>query len=207
MRMRPASLTAAAPPSRFQVTHSVSPIEVSASTRKVIAGGVELRRERPAARQVGPSSPWPMKSRPGRYLTSSTGISASAHDALRDAAHERPADQAMTVGAHHDHVDLFLLRRAQDFLRWRPHDPGGAERDAVPLQEALDRLEHLLGFVAVVVVDDAGAEHGLDPGRHGRLHVQHHQLVVGAGQALVGGQEGQGFLGVLAAVGGQQHLH
>ena len=36
MRMRPASLTAAAPPSRFQVTHSVRPIDVIASTRKVI---------------------------------------------------------------------------------------------------------------------------------------------------------------------------
>ena len=30
MRMRPASLTAAAPPSSCQVTHSVSPIEASA---------------------------------------------------------------------------------------------------------------------------------------------------------------------------------
>jgi len=31
MRMRPASLTAAAPPSSCQVTHSVSPIDASAS--------------------------------------------------------------------------------------------------------------------------------------------------------------------------------
>ena len=35
MRMRPASFTAAAPPSRFHVTHSVMPMDVSASTRNV----------------------------------------------------------------------------------------------------------------------------------------------------------------------------
>ncbi|GAB2579993.1 hypothetical protein GCM10027034_08610 [Ramlibacter solisilvae] len=40
--MRPASLTAAAPPSRFQVTQSVRPIDARASIRKVMPVATSL---------------------------------------------------------------------------------------------------------------------------------------------------------------------
>ena len=45
MRSRPASFTAAAPPSSFQVTHSVRPIEISATNRNPapIANSLEVR--------------------------------------------------------------------------------------------------------------------------------------------------------------------
>jgi hypothetical protein len=36
MRMRPASFSAAAPPPSFQVTHSVSPMEIKAITSKPV---------------------------------------------------------------------------------------------------------------------------------------------------------------------------
>ena len=36
MRRRPASFTAAAPPSNFQVTHSVKPMDASATSRNTV---------------------------------------------------------------------------------------------------------------------------------------------------------------------------
>jgi hypothetical protein len=111
------------------------------------------------------------------------------------------------VGAHHDQLGLFGQRGAHDFLDRRTHPPVAAERDGVVRQEGLDRLDHLLRFLAVVAGHDVGADHAGDAMRNRRLHVQHDQFIVGARQALVGDQEGQRLLGVGAAVGSEQDFH
>src|SRR3569832_8089 len=67
---------------------------------------------------------------------------------LRDAAHERAADEAVAVGAHHDHVGVALFRRGDDLVARVADDPAATEGDLVAREEALDRLEHLLRFVA-----------------------------------------------------------
>src|SRR6185369_14218925 len=97
MRMRPASLTAAAPPSRFHVTHSVRPIEASASTRKLMPLVYSF-----AVRVQGPCIS-------ARLFDQQDGNVAVADNALRNAAHEGPADHAVPMGAHHDHLRLFPL--------------------------------------------------------------------------------------------------
>src|SRR6185369_8302494 len=196
MRMRPASLTAAAPPSRFHETHKVRPIDASASTRKVMPLVYSF-----AVRVQGP------RIGSAALLHQQDGNVAVADHALRNAAHERPADHAVATRAHDDHLHLFPLGHAYHFSGGRADHPGGAKLQVVLFQEALQRSEHLGSFVAVIGSDGAGPEHGLDPRRYGRLHVQHHQLVIGADEAFMGDQKSSRLLGVLAVVRGQQYLH
>jgi hypothetical protein len=111
------------------------------------------------------------------------------------------------VGAHHDHVGLAAGGSGQDLRRRLADLPLAAVDDLVAVQETADRVQHLGRLLLVVAGDGGGAHHAAHPRRHLGLRVDHEDLVFGAAERLVGDQEGQGFLGVLAAVGGQDDAH
>ena len=66
---------------------------------------------------------------------------------LGDAAHERAADDAVAMRAHHDEMGFLALGGAHDLLAGRTHGPAGLELEVVAGQEAFDGLEDLAGLV------------------------------------------------------------
>jgi hypothetical protein len=127
--------------------------------------------------------------------------------ALGHAAHHGRAQEAMAVGAHHHQVGFFFGNGFQDFLRWHTHCPAAGEVHAVALEKTLYRVQHAPGFFFVVAVHAGTAHHALDARRHGRLHIEYHQLVIGAAQVLMCHQIGQGFFGEVAAISRNKDFH
>jgi len=77
----------------------------------------------------------------------------------------------------------------------------------VARQELADRAQHFFRFFGVIPVGNVLAHGRACPRRQRRLHGQYRVVVLVAELLVMRGQVGQHFLGVFAAVDGQQDFH
>ena len=111
------------------------------------------------------------------------------------------------MGAHDHHMHPLLSDGLENFWRCSAHHIVQLVVEPVALEKFLDRIEHPLGLLPMVLVDGARSDHALDPGRHRRLHMEHDQFVLRSTKVFVGNQKSQGFLRKWAAVCREKDLH